>query len=219
MLRSTEAILRKHVPATAVAYCASLQSRYHFHFRVSRPRRSKWGDYRYRKTGPTATHTITVNENLHPYAFLITYLHEVAHCATFSAYGFRIPPHGTRWKKCFSELLHPVLHEGVFPPQVLQPLRRYAHNPKAATGTDPALTTALQQYDRSWEEILLSSLAPGSHFQFRQRTYRKEKVRRTRSLCIDVDTKKKYLILETTLVSLISYTIITFYSTLSFLFL
>ena len=195
-------LFRAHVPSAAVAYCATLHQTYAFDFRVSRPRRSKWGDYRYRRSSRGVCHTITVNSNLNPYAFLITYLHEVAHLRAFQQHGFQIPPHGTAWKRSFRQLLIPVLSEAVFPTEVLLALRQYAHNPRASTGADAPLTLALQRHNPINNLVPLVALPSGTKFQFRERTYVKRKVRRTRALCEEVASQKQYLILETTLVEL-----------------
>ena len=211
-MKSSHDLLSPHVPPAAVAYCKQLQIDYGFCFRVSKPRRSKWGDYRYQRSGQQVRHTITVNQNLNPYAFLITYLHEVAHRVAFEQYGFRIKPHGKAWKRCFEQLLTPVLTEVVFPADVLRPLRHYAQRPRASTGADPILTLALRCHDAVSDhssEVPLSSLAPTTSFRFRQRVYVKKQVRRTRSLCQEIATKKNYLILETTLVERIHYANLT----------
>ncbi len=197
-MMKTEVLLQQHLPYEAVTYCLRLQAENPFVFRVSRPRSSKWGDYRYRKTARGSSHTITVNQNLNAYAFLITYLHEVAHRITFQQHGFRIAPHGRVWKQCFTRLLTPVLTEAVFPQDILTPLRHYAQNPKAASGAHAGLTLALQKYDTPTREVPLASVDPDTLFRFRQRTYVKKKVRRTRALCQEVSTSTNYLILETT---------------------
>lgn len=197
-----EAILHRHVPTPAVAYCATLRQIYGFRLRISKPRRSKWGDYRYRRTAGTVQHAISVNANLNPYAFLITYLHEVAHLRAFQQHGHTIAPHGTAWKQCFRQLLIPVLSEVVFPPTLLGELRRFAQSPRASTGADPPLSLALQQYDPPTRQVALRSLSAGARFTFRERSYVKQQVRRTRALCEEVNSGKQYLILETTLVSL-----------------
>lgn len=202
MLPESKLLFQLRVPATAVTYCATLHQAYGFDFQVSRPRRSKWGDYRYRKSGRSVRHTITVNGNLNPYAFLITYLHEVAHLRAFQQHGFRISPHGTAWKQCFRQLLIPVLSEAVFPNDVLMALRNFANTPRASTGADASLTTALQRHNPPGDQVPLTSLPTGTKFQFRERTYLKRKVRRTRALCEEVKSQRQYLILETTLVEL-----------------
>lgn len=198
----TEDTFRAYVPSEAVAYCTALHNIYGFSLRVSPPRRSKWGDYRFQRIGQEVHHAISVNNNLNPYAFLITYLHEVAHLRAFQQHGFKIPPHGTAWKQCFKELLLPVLSEAVFPTEVLTALRHYAEHPRASTGANATLTKALQPHSELHGQIPLHRLATGTLFAFRERTYVKQKVRRTRSLCEEVPTGKQYLILETTLVRL-----------------
>lgn len=202
MSSDSENTFRLHVPTEAVAYCATLQEIYGFSLRISRPRRSKWGDYRYQKIGSDVHHTISVNEDLDPYAFLITYLHEVAHLRAFQQHGFKILPHGAAWKQCFRQLLVPVLSAAVFPTEVLTALHHYAHNPRASTGADALLTQALQQYRSPSDQVPLHCLIAGTRFRFRERIYVKQKVRRTRSLCEEVRTHRQYLILETTLVKL-----------------
>ena len=197
-MTKTKTLLQQHVPDTAVAYCVQLHAEHPFTFRVSRPRSSKWGDYRYRKTAQGSSHTISVNRNLNAYAFLITYLHEVAHRITFQEHKFRVAPHGRAWKQCFAQLLAPVLTEKVFPQDILMALRQYAKNPKAATGTHAGLALALQQYDAPTRLVPLASLHPDTLFRFRHRTYVKRNVRRTRALCQELSTNTNYLILETT---------------------
>ncbi len=196
-------IFRSYVPGEAVNYCATLQKAYSFSIGVSKPRKSKWGDYRYRRSGSDVAHAISVNENLNPYAFLITYLHEVAHLRAFQQHGFKISPHGEAWKCCFRQLLVPVLSEKIFPTDVLVALRRFANDPRASSGANASLTRILQAYDPPTDQIPLQYLSAGAQFMFRDRTYVKQKVRRTRSLCKEIRSRKQYLILETTLVSLL----------------
>ncbi|MGB3848436.1 MAG: hypothetical protein WA958_00600 [Tunicatimonas sp.] len=194
--------LRRHVPAKALRYCITLQCIYGFSLRISPPRRSKWGDYRCRKSKHGVHHSISVNANLNIYAFLITYLHEVAHLRATQQHGFNLPPHGAHWKSCFRQLLVPVLTGTVFPTEILEALRQYAKNPRASTGAHPQLTLALQHYDRPTAQVALNSVPVGKQFTFRSRPYVKIKVRRTRALCEDTLNRKQYLILETALVDL-----------------
>ena len=201
--------LAQHVPAAALAYCVQLREEHPFCFRLSRSRRSKWGDYRYHLAHGRARHTITVNDDLNPHAFLITYLHEVAHRITFERHGFRIPPHGRQWQRCFRQLLLPVLNASVFPADVQRALADHARAPRASAGADPVLTQTLRHYDPPSEAVCLSSVPVGAYFRFRSRRYVKQRVRRTRSLCQEVTTKKNYLILETTLVERFHYVKLT----------
>ena len=203
VLTDSKMIFERHVPRTAVAYCTTLQKIYGFTLRVSRPRRSKWGDYRYQRLNGRVQHAISVNVNLNAYAFLITYLHEVAHLRAFQQHGHSIPPHGAAWKQCFAQLLVPVLSEKVLPTDLLVALRSYARNPRASTGADALLTLVLQRYNPPSSQVPLRCLSAGKRFIFRERTYVKQKTRRTRVLCQEVNNRKQYLILETTLVDLL----------------
>ena len=186
----------QYVPQPAMAYCARLHQQHGFLLRLSRPRRSKWGDYRYRRQGRTACHAISVNKDLNPYAFLITYLHEVAHLVAFQQHGLQIKPHGAAWQRCFQQLLQPVLTSAVFPPALLTQVRRVAKNPRAAVGSDSQLSQALSVYDTR-PGVPLSRLSPSTSFLFRNHIYIKVKTRRTRALCQRVANNQRYLIQET----------------------
>jgi hypothetical protein len=71
-----QAILQKHLPASALNYCLELWYFYKFDFKLRKSRLTKIGDFTFR-TGKTPR--ITVNQDLHPFLFLTTYIHEVAH--------------------------------------------------------------------------------------------------------------------------------------------
>jgi SprT protein len=182
------------VPPTAIPYCLDLHATYDFDFYISRPRKTRLGDFTYRQgTRPV----ITVNQNLNPYAFLITYLHEVAHCAVYRKYRKRVAPHGAEWKQAFREILIPVLTEEFFPADVLVALRAYAVNPKATTSGDIRLSEALKQHDLNRVEDNkkpLKYLQEGSLFVFNGRGFIKGAIRRTRVLCVETISKKKYTI-------------------------
>jgi hypothetical protein len=190
--------LESRVPPTALAYCTDLHRQYQFHFLLSRPRRSRLGDFTSR---PGIQPRITVNVNLNPYNFLITYIHEVAHCVVYQQYRNtprkRIAPHGREWKREFARLLEPVMNETVFPADILQPLRRYALNPKASTGADQALYGAIRNYDESLypsNKMPLIQLTEGAHFVFQNRLFERGLLRRTRVLCTEQKSKRRYTI-------------------------
>jgi len=187
-------LITDFVPPASAAYCAELHRRYDFEFKLARPRRTRLGDFTSR---PGTRPAITVNSNLNPSAFLITFLHEVAHCAVYRRYRKRVAPHGIEWKACFREILQPVLHPDFFPVEVLQELKRYALNPKATTSGDVALAEALKKLDlheAAGNKKVLKHLEEGSLFVFNGRGFRKGPLRRTRILCTEVSSKKKYTI-------------------------
>lgn len=150
------------------------------------------GDYRFDHRN--GRQTITINNDLNPYSFLITYLHEVAHLLTFEQHGRKVAPHGQEWKNTFKKTLKPVLNEQNFPTDILQALINHFASPKATSCSDPVLYALLKKYDEDNGEVLLKEIPIGGLFQFNNKTYQKLEVRRTRAICQEVKSKKKYLI-------------------------
>ena len=186
------AVFRKYFPGAALSYCLRLWKEGNFHFKITRKRQSKLGDYRF---SPDKGHQITVNQDLNPYAFLITYLHEVAHYQVQTTYKRRKAPHGKEWKTAFRNLVLPVMNEGIFPTALLRSLENYMDNPKASSCADPNLTQALRQYNPAHQQQpLLDELPVGAVFGFQGRQFRKVEKRRTRVLCEEVKTRRRYLI-------------------------
>jgi hypothetical protein len=187
------AILKKHVPEQAVDYCLSLWINHPFHFKVTKKRHSKLGDYKYNPV--YRDHTITVNFNLNAYAFLITYIHELAHLQVTEDFGRNVKPHGRQWKTTFQKLMQPMLNELVFPENILADLRIHMSNPKASTQSDQRLVAALRTYDHPVNGMVcLRDLEEGSVFTYHGHKYRKIKIRRTRILCQHTNSGRKYLI-------------------------
>ncbi len=189
-------IFEKHLPHPAVAYCLTLWQQIPFSFKVQKPRSSKLGDFRYRKD--RKIQTITINSNLNPYQFLLTYIHEVAHLHAFEKYGFAHSPHGNEWKREFQHLMEPILVDSVFPKDILIPLRHHMANPSASSSRDLFLMKEMGKYDtpsgKLDGEIFLSDLTPGTDFLLSGRKFRKGETRRTRVLCEEVDSGRKYLV-------------------------
>ncbi len=192
-------LLQKYVPENAVHYCYDLWCDHPFGLKITRKRNSKLGDYRFDRI--SGQHNITINHNLNPYAFLMTYIHEVAHLTTTTKYKRRVPPHGKAWKSEFNRLMVPVMNELIFPKELLALLRRHMLNPKASSQSDPALVAALQQYDKTPDGfVLLDALEHGNRFIFQGQPYEKLATRRTRVLCCQMTTGRKYLIPKVVLV-------------------
>ncbi|WP_428667164.1 sprT domain-containing protein [Runella sp.] len=185
-------ILEGHVPAASVRYCYQLWERYQFDFVASKPRRTRLGDFR---AQPGYRERITVNVNLNPYNFLITYLHEVAHLEVYRTYKRRQPPHGKAWKSHFYGLLVPVMNDTVFPISVLTPLRHYAQNPTASTGTHLPLMQALKTIDAPQTDlVMVSQVSEGQLFRLNQKVFVRGTMRRTRIVCVEKVSQKKYLV-------------------------
>jgi hypothetical protein len=186
-------ILQTHVPAEAVSYCFDLWKACPFELKLTRARQTKVGDFTSRRT--KAHPRITLNHDLNPYLFVVTYVHEVAHLKVYLEHGHRVDPHGEEWKSSFTELLVPILWENVFPPEILHELRRHMINPKASSFADTDLTQAFRKYDHDAHRFaVLSEIPEGSIFKLQGRFFKKGKLRRTRVLCRELKSKRDYLV-------------------------
>jgi len=191
-LRKLEEILIQHVPGPAVVYCTHLWQLLPFDFKLRKSRQSKVGDFTC-KTGNTPQ--ITVNKDLNPYLFLMTYVHEVAHHRVHQQYGFRAEAHGKEWKKTFQELMTPLLTLEFFPEPLLAGIKKHMAAPKASSFADSDLTHLFRSVEPHGKDVvLLSHLPEGSIFHLQGRWFKKGKLRRTRVLCREVKSKRQYLV-------------------------
>lgn len=185
-------LFRHRVPPPSVSYCLELFERYHFKFTLRKNRVTKVGDFTFR---PGHVPRITVNNDLHPYLFLLTYVHEVAHLDVHQRFGHRVEAHGHEWKSAFQTLLAPVLNEDVFPVELYKALEKHMINPKASSFSDPELTKVIRQYDpRGVAMVILSEIPEGSLFSLNGRWFTKGKLRRTRFECRELKSKRNYLV-------------------------
>lgn len=185
-------ILNTHIPAPAIPYCLQLWQSTPFKFKLRKARQSKVGDFSC-KHGQTPQ--ITVNDDLHPFLFLITYIHEVAHLHVHQRYGHRAEAHGEEWKDTFRILLDPVMNREIFSDKILRGLKRHMVNPKASTFSDAELTELFRSVDTKWSRAtLLSEIPEGSLFGLHGKWFRKGALQRTRVLCLELKTKRKFLV-------------------------
>lgn len=183
-------ILQAHVPSAAVPYCVELWNKTPFDFKLRKSRVTKIGDFTFRRGHVPR---ITINKDLHSYLFLITYVHEVAHLVVHQARSRSA--HGTEWKNTFRQLLEPLLDEQFFPADLLRELKRHMIDPMATTFSDPTLSNVLRTYEHpSATRTLLSEIPEGSIFEIRGRWFKKGIKRRTRVLCQELKSRKKYLV-------------------------
>lgn len=187
------AILHQHIPEKAISYCHQLWTERPFALKITKSRQTKVGDFTSRSD---ALHPrITLNHDLNPYTFLITYIHEVAHLHVFLEFKNRVDPHGTEWKIAFQKLLQPVLTPEIFPEEVYSVLTQHMVNPKASSFADSELTRALRNFDAgSNNNIVLADLPEGSTFHLNGRYFTKGKLKRTRILCKETKSKRNYLV-------------------------
>ena len=103
----------KYIPGEFLDYVVALMTENPVRFKIVKPRKTKLGDFRVGRKGNL--HVITVNNNLNPYSFLITTLHEFAHLVAHNNFGRRIQPHGQEWKDIYAKMIHPLIESGDLP--------------------------------------------------------------------------------------------------------
>ena len=189
-------VLAKYIPAEAVEICAYTVVHLNIHLRITKSRGSKYGDYRPHpdKNG----HIITVNHDLNQYAFLLTFIHEVAHLLCQKKYSRFAAPHGKEWKHEFAVLLKFFLSKEIFPNDIRAALHNYMQNPAASSCTDEQLYRVLKKYNSQTEFIHLEELPQDAvfrlHSQSRQLTFRKGERMRKNFRCFEVASSKEYWI-------------------------
>jgi SprT protein len=193
-------ILQAHIPQKAVDYCLNLWREKPFMLKLTKSRQTKIGDFMCKRSSPQVR--ITLNHDLNPFTFLITYIHEVAHYRVHLEFGYKAEPHGSDWKKAFQKLLAPVLNPDIFPERIFSPLSDHMKNPKASTFADVGLTKVLRSFDKeAHSDIVLADIPEGSIFKLNGRYFKKGKLKRTRILCKEVNTRRQYLVPAEALVS------------------
>lgn len=188
-----KSILQKYIPEKAMSLIVSLLEKHPIHIKIVNNRKTKHGDFKVSANGKTQ---ITINCGLNKYHFLITLVHEIAHFIVFKKYGNSIKPHGIEWKRHFQHLMLPFLNSDIFPENVLSPLAKYLKNPKASTGSDAHLMRVLNQFNENSDNNYIFELEKGDIFVLKNRKFKLGNKRRTRYECIDLQSKKRYLINE-----------------------
>lgn len=185
-------ILRKFMPEGSVEYAADLLIQYSIQLHIKKPRATKYGDYR--PPQPGEDHRISLNNDLNPYAFLVTFLHEVAHLLNFEKFNGRVAPHGNEWKRQFQGVSVPVFEMNILPVDVRHALAKYLSNPAASSCSDPLLFRTLRKYDSS-HQVLVEELPLNTVFRMKDgREFVKLQKNRTRYTCKEVSSGRIYLV-------------------------
>lgn len=201
MERKEKEIFRKYFPENSIDYCFQLWETHRIQFSISQPRKSIYGNYFFKN----GTHHISVNGNLNPEAFLVTFLHEVAHLLVRVHNQKRTLPHGTEWKNEFRNVLMPMLKSEVFSKEVANALILHLDSPRASSCSDPILHGVLMKNQPDGHELdHVSNLVSGSYFDFDGRLFQRMNRVRTRFDCIEIPSGKTYRFSESALVKPIS---------------
>lgn len=183
--------LISHIPKDAIIYIEKWLNPYWFHMVIKKPRSSKLGDYKVPIEGKP--HIITVNSGMSKSLCFLTLTHEIAHLKAFDIYSKRILPHGKEWKKIFSEMIFESID--VYEEELKLLLADYMLNPKASFYADRKLSEYFIKKQNP-NALLLKDLKLNTLFKINNKCFYKSKKSKTRYICIEKNTGRKYLIAE-----------------------
>ncbi len=190
--------MRKFIPESSIQGIVYWLQKYNVQLTVTRPRKTKLGDYR--SPWKDAGHRISINGDLNPYAFLVTLIHEFAHLFTHEEYKERVKPHGPEWKSNYKIAMDYFLDKGVFPKDIEMAIRSYMIDPAASSCVDQNLYSILRKYDDEEQEpdgmIQIGDLNEGEMFAFPddKKVFEKGPLMRKRYRCKELLSGRMYAV-------------------------
>jgi SprT protein len=172
-------------------------NKYGIHLSITKKRKTLHGNFSYNTV--QKINKITVNGTLNRYAFLVTLLHEIAHCIALHTYGFNIAPHGKEWQNTYSKILQEFIALNVFTPEINIALAKHSFKPKASSCADLELEKILNKYDEGFAEETeynqyVEQIPIGSFFETEQKkVYKMIGKRRTKYICQLLSNGELYL--------------------------
>jgi hypothetical protein len=185
-------ILVEYLPENSVKQVMKWIVQKKVHLKITRGRKSKLGDYR--PPIRYSNHRISINHDLNQYAFLITFVHEMAHLNVWEVHQNRVAPHGVEWKNEYRKLMKVVLKNNIFPDDIHEVLSQSIINSKASSSSELQLTRVLKKYDSNSFGISLEDIPENTIFQTESGSqFKKGEKRRTRYVCLNMQNNKHYL--------------------------
>ena len=182
--------IRAFVPEEAVPIIVRWISEHKIVLTITDSRKSVFGDYHWPRGGKG--HRISVNGDLNQYAFLITFVHEMAHLTAWEKFRNTVSSHGKEWKHEYKTLMDEFAGRKIFPADIRTAFKQHLVLPAHSHSIDETLMQVLRKYDRVKGNIL-TDLASGSLFEFQGKIYRKGKKLRKRFKSVEVKTGREYL--------------------------
>ena len=187
--------LAAYLPDGSFEPVAAYLQQYKVHLTLTKKRKTILGDYRH--AGYGKNHRISINSNLNKYEFLITLLHELAHLLTFEKFGNRVDAHGKEWKTVFGLTLIEFIEKKIFPADIEAVLKQSVMNPAATANGEVKLLMVLKKYNtenasRTGYTTVAAIPLLGYFITDDRRVFKKDALRRTRFMCTEVATGRKY---------------------------
>ena len=185
-------ILQKYIPENAVDAVHDLIEENHVNLNITRKRKTKLGDFRPPRNGKPQR--ISVNHDLNPYSFLITFVHELAHQKVWKNHQNKVRPHGEEWQQAYQNLLKPFLDTSIFPQEIIDKLTSPNKKTFASSNADVALSRQLKKHDVSNKTVAIEDLPENALFRLTDnRVFRKLHKRRKNYLCLLITGNRKYV--------------------------
>jgi SprT protein len=192
-------LLQKYLPTSSINVVMNWIINNNIHLKITKKRSTKLGDYR--PPGANPNHRISINHNLNPYSFLITFIHELAHLIVWEKHRNTVSPHGIEWKNECRILMEITLKERMFPDDIEKVLKSSIINSKASSSTDLNLSRILKKYDSTQLGASLEDLDKDTIFETESGLkFKKGNKRRTRYICQNLQNNKLYLFHPLTIV-------------------
>ena len=201
----TTDVFRSFIPDQSIDYILHWFLENKVRLRISLSRSSKTGDYR--PSHQNLPPRISVNNNLNPFDFLITLVHEMAHHAVWRTFAmtnheasprmhrrFRPKPHGQEWQYQFHQLMIPLMNTSVFPPDVLYMVEKYFTDLCVSRRYGMNLTRVLKKYDKPDGKEFVENIPFDAVFRLPDgRLFRRKEKVRKRFRCICMNNNRIYL--------------------------
>lgn len=191
-MRKSEEVLSRYVPEDSLELLMPLLKSEPIELKIKSPRTTKFGDYRFPKDGER--HRISINNNLNPFAFLITLLHEIAHLKAFVEYGRKIKPHGKEWQETFLNISQPFIERNIFPDSLKTALEKSLKKGGASSCTDVELFRELQKFEDQ-PQTKVEDLPEGALFiADNKMMFKKGPKARKRYKCLNMSNGREYMV-------------------------
>jgi len=139
---------------------------------------------------------ISLNNNLSPSKFLYVFLHEYAHLLVVKQYKHKNKPHGIEWQHTFFNLLKQAIENNLFHPEISDTIIKQFLKPSIySKKRDSLIIEAINKIDNPTSITYVKDLSPGSIFQLNNGVqFKMIEKQRTRYICENLQSNKKYLI-------------------------
>jgi hypothetical protein len=181
-------LLEKFIPNTAPIFLRKWIADYAIHFKITRERVSKLGDY---QKLPNGSHRISINGNMSSDLFFFVLTHEIAHLIAREQYGNKIMAHGKEWKHTYRIMLLESI--SVYPEDLRPIILKFSKSPKAGFFSDINIAKYFYKEKLNSEESFLNELEIGQKFIFRNDSYLMIGKGKKNYLCKNLTSGREYI--------------------------